>query len=137
MRWSNITLDPALRRLRQFAAAGAVAALLSGAWLLWKQQSATAAVLTFAGIVIGLLGAVRPRWLRWPYVFLSVATFPIGWVVSHVLLAVIYFGLIAPLGLLLRTFGCRPLDLAPRADDSTYWQPRPPDLPPKSYLRQF
>jgi hypothetical protein len=123
--------------LRQFAAAAVVAACLAGGWLLWNQHAVAAAVVLALGTAAGLLGLLQPRWLRWPYVVFTILTFPIGWAVSHLVLAIIYFGLIAPLGLVLRCCGRQPLAWKCNADGDTYWQPRPPEPKAKSYLRQY
>lgn len=137
MRGSQITTDPPIRMLRQFAVAALVAACLASGWLLWNEHVASAAAVLTMGTVAGLLGFLRPRWLRWPYVALSALTFPIAWTISHLLLAIIYFGVITPLGMTLRCCGHRPLEWRRRTDQETYWEPRPLDPEPKSYLRQY
>jgi hypothetical protein len=65
------------------------------------------------------------------------AAFPIGWTVSHLLLAAVFYLLIAPLGLLLRTFGRDKLKLREDRSPATYWTPRPPSKPLSRYFRQF
>jgi hypothetical protein len=77
----------------------------------------------------------RPRVIRPLYVGLSRATLPIGWVVSHVLLAVIYFGIITPVGLLVRAFR-DPLERALEPGARSYWVPRE-QAQPNRYFRQF
>lgn len=52
--------------------------------------------------VIHLLGGLySPVW-RLEYTLLTVVTYPIGWVVSLVLLALVYFFVLTPIGLLKR-----------------------------------
>ena len=41
---------------------------------------------------------------------LAVITFPIGFVLSYVILGLLFYAIIAPIGLLLRLFGKDPLD---------------------------
>jgi hypothetical protein len=63
--------------------------------------------------------------------------FPIGWTMSHLLLAVTYFGVLTPVALFFRLVGrdalCRRFDRAA----SSYWTARP--LPPDvdRYFKQF
>ena len=41
-------------------------------------------------VVLRVIGLTRPEWLRWPFIGLSVVAWPIGWVVSHLALGIIY-----------------------------------------------
>ena len=70
------------------------------------------------------------------YVLLALVTRPIGWALSHLIIAVLFYALITPLGLLRRLLGRDPLALraAPGAD--SYWAQRPPPDDGSSYLRQ-
>ena len=43
-------------------------------------------------MALGLVGVLRPLWVRGLYRVSMAATFPIGWVVSHLILAAIYYG---------------------------------------------
>ena len=43
------------------------------------------------GVVVPALGEVWPGGLRIVYLAVSYATFPIGWGVSHIILAVVYY----------------------------------------------
>ena len=74
----------------------------------------------------------RPMYVGWSYL-----TYPIGWVVSHVLMATVYFGLFTAAGLLMRLVGYDPLTRALDRSATTYWVRRgdPPDV--SSYFRQY
>ena len=74
----------------------------------------------------------RPMFVGWMY-----AAYPIGWGVSHVLLGLVYFGVVTPIGLLMRAVGHDPM--ARRFDRSapTYWIARKPVTDVKRYFRQF
>jgi len=137
MHWPDFTRNPPERTLRQFAASCLVFGPLVGAWLLWRGSPWAAGAILIAAIGLGARGLASPRTLRWPYVVAMLLTFPIGWIVSHVILAAIYFGLIMPLGLLLRLFGHKPLEMKPDPGRETYWQPRETPPEPKSHLRQY
>jgi hypothetical protein len=60
---------------------------------------------------------------------------PIGWVVSHVLLAVIYFGVLTPIAACMRAVGRDKLERR-FADCETYWTEHPPEVDPGRYFRQ-
>jgi hypothetical protein len=133
----RINRHPSSRSLRVFAAALS-AFCLAWAWGFWRRGWAPVS-LSFLGIVVLALvfAVIRPGWLRGAYLGLSYLTFPIGWVVSHVILAVVYFAVFTPIGLLLRV--CGHDSLARRFDRGavSYWQPRAERAPdPESYFRQ-
>ena len=90
---------------------------------------AVGAVLTIAYLVVP--GWRRPIFLGWMY-----ATYPLGWVVSHVALLVVFFLVIVPFGLVARLLR-RDL-LARRFDRSalSYWTARTPTSDPRRYFRQ-
>lgn len=77
-------------------------------------------------------GLRRPMFVGWMY-----AAYPIGLVVSHVLLGLIYFGVVTPIGLLMRALGHDPM--ARRFDRSarTYWIEREQVSDVRKYFRQF
>ena len=96
-----------------------------------------AAIFWVAGVAGRLIGLVRPEWLKPVFVGLTLATWPIGWVVSNLLMGLLYYGVITPIGLAIRLAGrdllARKLDRAAE----TYWEPYNPDRGMDRYLRQF
>ena len=96
----EINKHPSNRELRQFAGIGwPIFCGLLGAWRVYGSGD-----WTLAGIIwsLGVLGAVvgwlRPAWVRPVFVGWMYAVFPIGWTVSHLVLAVIYFLILTPIG---------------------------------------
>src|SRR5262245_2437164 len=78
-----------------------------------------------AAALVFAVGALWPAALRGVHGVLCVLTFPVGWVVSRLLLAAVYYGLITPLALAFRLAGRDPLGRRPAPDAATYWRPRP------------
>ncbi len=99
----DINWNPSAKQLRQFSLLLAAVLIGAAAWLYWKSLSpfGSAAALT-AAIVAGGIGLLRPSLMRIVYVVWMAAVFPIGWTVSHVLLAAIYYLVIAPIGVIMR-----------------------------------
>ena len=134
-----INWKPSARELRWFA--GLLIVFCGGvAGIWWRRSGQTAgpAWMMSVALVVGLVGLAFPAAIRWVYVVWMAAVWPIGWVVSHVLLAVIFFGVITPIGLILRAVGrdpmCKKLDRSAKS----YWIARPTDDPdPQQYFRQF
>ena len=106
MTWAEIDLNPSPRVLRQFAAACliglGVAAL--GQWFL-RDRTTMAIVLGGVGLIIGAVGLVRPPAIRWVFVGATILAFPIGWVLSQVMLLVLFIGIVTPVALILRLTG--------------------------------
>ncbi len=138
MRWSDMPIDPSRRTLRQFAG---LWVLFFGGLACWqglgRGHTGTAAVLAALALTVGPAGLVRPRAVRWVYVGWMVLALPVGWTVSRLLLAAVFYGVVTPLGLALRLAGRDPLARRRRPDGSTYWESRPAASDARSYLRQF
>jgi hypothetical protein len=62
----------------------------------------------------------------------------LGWVMTRVILFLTFYLMITPLGLLMRLFGYRFLDLSWGDRRETFWHSRPSQEPPAMhYERQF
>ena len=53
------------------------------------------------------------------------AAYPIGWVVGHVMIGVVFFTVVTPIGLLMRALGRDPLQRKFDASRTSYWEKRP------------
>ena len=99
MRWNDIPFDPARATLRQFAG---LCLVVFGGMALWQAlvrgHTGLAIFLALLALTIGPVGLARPEWVRWIYVGWMVLAFPIGWTVSQVLLALMFYGLFVPIG---------------------------------------
>ena len=133
----KLDLRPDGRKLRQFAVAWVVFFGLIWAPILllrghWPAAGVAGAVATLGGVA----GAVRPAVLRPAFVALSLVTLPIGWIVSAVALAVMYYLVVVPIGLVLKLAGRDPLRRGLDPSAATYWREReqPSDA---DYFRQF
>lgn len=138
MRWSDIPFDPPARTLRQF---GGLCLIFFGALGLWEALRRGHVNLGAGLIVLGLAGGalalIRPGWLRPVYVVWMILAFPIGWTISLLVLALMYYGLFTPLGLFFKLIGRDPLDRTLRPDLETYWTPKETPADPRRYLKQF
>jgi Saxitoxin biosynthesis operon protein SxtJ len=138
MRWSDIQFDPPRKTLRQFAALWLVC---FGGMALWqalvRERAGLASILAVLALTISLLGLARPEWMRRIYVGWMILAFPIGWTVSQVMLAVMFFGLFTPLGLVFRLLGRDPLHRTRRPGLESYWAPKPAPTDLRRYFKQF
>jgi hypothetical protein len=135
----GINRNPSRRELRQFGclflpaflaflAWGAVSR--SGTW----EVAAWLIGVALLSIAVGLWRpvALRPLFVGWLFV-----VYPIGWVVSHTILAILYYVVLTPVGLLMRLAGRDPMDRAIDPKASTFWVRHNPGAERARYFRQF
>jgi len=89
------------------------------------------------GLAIFISSIFSLKLTRAIYVCLTAATLPIGLAVSFILLAVFYFLLLAPLGLLFRFVGRDPLQRKFDSTADTYWLRHHPPENLDRYFQQF
>ena len=138
MKWSDLPLKPSLRALRQFAAAWLIFFLVVGVYrYVARGQHQIGIAVAVMAVVVGVTGLTRPAAVRWLYVGATVLTFPIGWVVSQVVLAIMFYGVITPLALLFRIRGRDLLALKPAPNRSSFWTPKETPEDMGRYFRQY
>lgn len=134
----DINWSPSGKELRVFA----LLQLIFFALVAWALDSrfgqGTAAVgLLCVSSLLFLVGLVWPTMLRPVYVVWMVLVFPIGWTVSHLLMAATFFVLMTPLGIAMRLCGYDPLERKLDANAKTYWKKREPRKDASRYFRQY
>ena len=137
---SMLTIDrnPPAERLRSFGVLLAIFVPLFGALVWWRTgRLETATTIWVVGAVLTaiywLVSPIRrPIYVGWMY-----AAFPIGWLVSHLLMAAIYYVVITPIALILRMMGRDPLHRAFDRSAKTYWVPHERTDDIGRYFRQY
>ena len=125
------------RALRQFA--GLTILFLGGLACLegfGRERWTLALLLAGLAVTVGSLGLARPQAIRPLFVGLMIVTFPIGWLVSKLLLGFLFYGVFTPVGLIFKLIGRDPLARRRQAGKATYWAPRPMATGAESYFRQ-
>ena len=74
---------------------------------------------------------------RLVYVGWMYAAFPIGWTVSHLVLAIVYFLILTPIGVLVRKFSGDPMQRRLEPERASYWERRERITGTDRYFRQF
>ena len=147
MKLFEVNLNPDDRTLAEFGfGAFAVFGLLGG-FVLWRHSllgidlgrsyEHVAYGCWGVGAVSALGSLVAPRLNRYLYRGLVVVTFPIGFVLSHVLMAVIFYAIITPVGVAFRLFGRDPLRRKFDPSLSTYWVDHQEPDRVERYFRQY
>ena len=137
LNWSEIFALPSKRLLRQFAAAWLIFFLTWAVHREFVRSNHAAAVWFCVAAIPGVVGIIWPLSVRWLYVVAMVLAFPIGWVISFIALAVMYYCLLTPVAFLFRIMGRDALRLRAKKDSTSYWVARGPEAKPDRYLRQY
>jgi cytochrome b subunit of formate dehydrogenase len=113
------------KELRKFGVTVGAVLLLFAAFLFWKEKASFA---YFAIVGGGLMvsGAIIPLVLK--PVFIAWMSFAVvmGFVMTRVILTIIYFGLFTPIALVLRVLGKDLLEESWNKNASSYWVKREP-----------
>lgn len=133
-------LRPSEAELRQFSHISLVGFPLL-AWLLLHVTLGVPPAVVWSVAAVGpaalLLGLVHPR-LVWPvYVLMMLVALPIGFVVSAVLLRLIYYMLFTPIALWFRLTGRDAMERRFEPEADSYWTDHKTGRDPASYLRLY
>ncbi|HLJ96158.1 MAG TPA: hypothetical protein VKU02_23480 [Gemmataceae bacterium] len=138
MQWSDIPRNPNSNTLRWFAGICLLWFASLAAWQgFLRGQTAAAGLLMTVAFGVGLVGFLWPQSVRPVYVGSMVAVFPLGWTFSVVLLAILFYGVLTPIGILFRLRSRDVLCRRPDPARSSYWGIKPAPADPRSYFRQF
>ena len=89
----ELNVNPGRRELRVFGAGFTIALVVIGALLAVRGKPWVYAGIAWAiGAICAALAAFVPLALKWPYVAVSIVTYPIGIVVSWIALALLFYG---------------------------------------------
>ena len=129
----------AWRQEKQFGVTvGLVLVAISG-WLYWRGYGpAATAAPAFVGALLVIFGAGYPRALAYPNRAWMALAEALSWVMTRVILGLLFFLVFTPLGAWRRMRGWDPLNRRAAADRRSYWQPysdRQAD--PKHYEKMF
>lgn len=136
----ELNTDPTRRQLRQFGGLWLVVVSVLAA-LAWRADKPATVVVVMAAtaVLVPVVGWIAPRFMRWVWIGMSAVAWPIGMVVSFTVLTLVYFGIVTPIGLVMRLTGRDPLERRLEPDMGSYWSPRAEEgsADPRRYLRQF
>jgi len=135
----KINWSPARKELRSFGKIALGASVIICLLLYtFKSTPAPWLLLIFAaGSIIFLASLISLKLTRMIYLGLVLATMPIGLVVSVLMMAMFYFLLLTPLGLVFRLIGRDTLERKFKSKRQSYWQKHRPPENLERYFRQF
>jgi hypothetical protein len=104
---------------------------------LFKGHPQIAATLWGIALLGRLVGWLKPQWMKPVFLGMTLASWPIGWAISHLAMALIFYGVFTPLALFFRLIGRDALRRKLDKSAATYWEPYNPDRGKARYLKQF
>ncbi|NOT29923.1 MAG: hypothetical protein HOP15_05675 [Planctomycetes bacterium] len=144
MSFLDVHKEPTRLELRLFGLLFALFAGLLGSLLRWRAGAPDAAFVVWGiGLACMLVYYALPPLRRVAFRAWIRVTYPLGWVVSHAVLALVYYGIFTPIGVLTRLGGRDSLrQRKERCQESerrarTYWVAHRPADSPARYFKQF
>jgi hypothetical protein len=135
--WEDIDRHPSDRKVRQFAVICCCVFSSLAAFQFAAGHRTSAISWLVAAAIVGGLGAFAPKLGRPVFIAFTIATFPIGWVVSWIVLAVIFYLIVTPLAMIFRLRGRDPLYLRETPEGASLWRERQEPEDDRQYFRQF
>ena len=112
-----------LRAEREFGLIVGGVLLLLSAWWFYRGKFPGVTLITLSiGAALVLLGLVFPGALVWPNKAWLALAEVLAFVTTRIILAVVFFGIVTPIGVVKRLFGWDPLHRRAGESDS-YWRP--------------
>ena len=123
--------------LRKFGITIGIILLIIAGFLFWKEKESFQILLTF-GVTLCILGIAIPFILKPIYwVWMIFATI-LGWIMTRVILSLLFYIIFTPIGLIPRFFGKQFLELKWDKSKESYWNYRTiKHLKMEDYEKQF
>lgn len=134
----EINKDPDQKQLRWFGVLLLLFFGIIGAITYFRFDATKAGIgLWSFGVLVAtvyyLVPPLRVRiYLAWMY-----AAFPIGWTISHLVLAAVFYLVVTPIGVIKRLAGYDPMKKGARSKAESYWITRRQVEDTGRYFRQF
>lgn len=128
-------LELSKKKLRSFGLLVGGVFLLISAWIFFSQRNELsetsnytfAYIFLIVGGILFLFGAMSPLLLKTPYKIWMGLAIAMGWVVSRVLIMILFYIVVTPISLIAKLSGKKFLDLKFRDNKSSYWVIKPKD----------
>jgi hypothetical protein len=127
----------ASKMLRQFAAAWMVFFAGIAFWFgLHRGNPKLGVYFAMLAVAVGVPGLIWPKAMRPVFRLALAVSWPLGWMISHLMLALVFGAVFIPLGLVFRLIGRDALLLRVDRRRESYWLPKPQPVL-KNYFTQY
>ena len=123
--------------LRKFGITIGLILLIIAGFLFWKEKESYQIFLT-VGTILFVLVILVPAVLKPIYWIWMIFATILGWIMTRVILSLLFYIIIVPIGLILRAFGKQFLELRWDKSKGSYWNYRTNEhLQNENYEKQF
>ena len=123
--------------LRKFGITIGIILVMIAGFLFWKEKESFQIFLT-VGAVLCIFGVVIPVILKPIYWIWMIFATILGWIMTRLILSILFYVILTPIGLILRFFGKQFLELRWDKARNTYWNYRDKDQSiDGNYEKQF
>ena len=119
------TLEISKKILRKFGVMVGGIFLLIGFWIYYSSQNFVGLIFLFIGTMLLVSGLIFTTTLSLVYKVWMGLAFTLGWLMSRILLTILYYFVITPIGLLAKLVGKDFLDINYKLKRESYWIIRP------------
>lgn len=143
----EINLNPDESTLRQFGwialfGFGFIALIAWNDWLIFSfglgaAKPYVAGISGGLGVLSALFSLVYPKANQPIFAGLSILTYPIGFVLSYVIMGTLFYVLIAPLAIFFKIVGRDAMHRSYDPEATSYWSDPRPARPKEAYFKQF
>lgn len=143
----EINFNPDIKTLRQFGVIAFVGFGILAALAYYERfifsfglgdaRLTVVTIFAVVGFIALLFSLVAPKANRILYVGLTLLAFPIGFVLSYVIMGTLFFLIIGPIAVLFRLFGRDSMHRNYDPSAPTYWQAAKPPRDKDSYFHQY
>jgi hypothetical protein len=130
-----LRIDRSAKALARFGFILGGMSILLGLLLLARHR--TGLPLLIIGVLLIGAGFFAPRALKYLHAVWIGLSLLIGWLMTRLILTIVFFLVVTPIGLLQRLVGRSPVELVFRTGASSYWRPREKSFAPDDYRNQF
>lgn len=139
MQWSDIPKNPSDKMLRQF---GLLCLFFFGGIAIYgfftESSFKWSVIFSLIAFLSGLAAIAKPVSIKYFFIGWMILAFPIGYVVSKILLLSVFLLVFMPVSLIFRLIGRDALVLRKKTPQTaTYWLPKTQPTDPSRYLRQY
>lgn len=139
--WDEIlSVDTSRKSLRSFGLVVGGVLLAIAAVVFWRSGWAAGTavyVLGSIGGILVLLGAVLPTVLKPAYMVWMGLAVVLGYIMTRVILTIVFYLVVTPIGILMRVFGRDPLDRKLEPNAPTYWRDKEYDDDRRARLEKY
>ena len=111
--------------------------LIGGSAAYGPSPLTVATIVWIAGGVVSVVIWAAPGFARTVYGGWMDAAEPVGWTLTNVLLAIVFYLVVTPIGLIMRLSGRDPMQRRFEPSAGTYWIEHSPPTDPDRYFQQF